>query len=202
MNIYELVPYTDADHDNYIKCQMDAFEKYILEFFGVCDMAIMENHLKQLKPNLLKIAVNSQIAGYVYYKEKSTKIIVDVFTLLPEYRNNGLGSLILQDFIKKANELNKPIFLDTFKSNPAKNFYERNGFVVVDENFSHYILRYGKVIWYDKFQFIVEWLIRLTILSVIFFVQSDYFLQFGSLRDFAFRGGCCSTVLAKVNGKK
>ena len=34
-----------------------------------------------------------------------------------------------------------------------------------------------------------------------FFVQSDYFLQFGSLRDFAFRGGCCSTVLAKVNGK-
>jgi len=24
--------------------------------------------LKQLKPNLLKIAVNSQIAGYVYYK--------------------------------------------------------------------------------------------------------------------------------------
>ena len=58
MNIYELVPYTDADHDNYIKCQMDAFEKYILEFFGVCDMAIMENHLKQLKPNLLKISVN------------------------------------------------------------------------------------------------------------------------------------------------
>lgn len=110
MNIYELVPYTDADHDNYIKCQMDAFEKYILEFFGVCDMAIMENHLKQLKPNLLKIAVKNQTAGYVYYKEEDTKIIVDVFTLFPEYRNNGLGSLILQDFIKKANESNKPIF--------------------------------------------------------------------------------------------
>ena len=48
MKNYELVPYTDADHDNYIKCQIDAFEKYILEFFGVCDMAIMESHLKQL----------------------------------------------------------------------------------------------------------------------------------------------------------
>lgn len=33
------------------------------------------------------------------------------------------------------------------------------------------------------------------------FVQSNYFLQFGSLRDFAFRCGCCSTVLAKVNCK-
>nr|WP_251614461.1 GNAT family N-acetyltransferase [Pumilibacter muris] len=109
-------------------------------------MAIMESHLKQLKPNLLKIAVKNQTAGYVYYKEEDTKIIVDVFTLLPEYRNNGLGSLILQGFIKKADELNKPIFLDTFKSNPAKKFYERNGFVVVDENSSHYILRYGKAI--------------------------------------------------------
>lgn len=146
MKIYELVPYTDADHDNYIKCQIDAFEKYILEFFGVCDMSIMESHLKQLKPNLLKIAVKSLTAGYVYYKEEDSKIVVDVFTLLPEYRNNGLGSLILQDFIKKADELNKPIFLDTFKSNPAKKFYERNGFVVVDENYSHYILRYGNVI--------------------------------------------------------
>ena len=146
MKNYELVPYTDADHDNYIKCQMDAFEKYILEFFGSCDMAIMESHLKQLKPNLLKITVRNQTAGYVYYKEEGTKIIVDVLTLLPEYRNNGLGSLILQDFIKKADEINKPIFLDTFKSNPAKKFYEKNGFVIVDENHSHYILRYENTI--------------------------------------------------------
>lgn len=146
MKTYELVQYTDADHDNYIKCQIDAFEKYILEFFGVCDMSIMESHLKQLKPNLLKIVVKNLTAGYVYYKEEDSKIVVDVFTLLPEYRNNGLGSLILQDFIEKADELNKPIFLDTFKSNPAKKFYEKNGFVVVDENYSHYILRYGNAI--------------------------------------------------------
>lgn len=143
MKNYELVPYTDADHDNYIKCQMDAFEKYILEFFGNCDMAIMENHLEQLKPNLLKIVVKNQVVGYVYYKDEDAKIVVDVFTLLPEYRNIGLGSLILQDFIKKADELNKPIYLDTFKSNPAKKFYEKNGFVVVGENYSHYILKYG-----------------------------------------------------------
>ncbi len=146
MKKYELVPYTDADHDNYIKCQMDAFEKYIIEFFGICDMAIMEGHLKQLKPNLFKIIVKHQIAGYVYYKEEDTKIIVDVFTLYSEFRNNGLGTLILQEFIQTSDKLNKPILLDTFKSNPAKGFYERNGFVVVDENYSHYILRYRSVI--------------------------------------------------------
>ena len=142
MKSYKLVPYTDNDHDNYIKCQMDAFEKYILEFFGVCDMSVMESHLKQLKPNLFKVIAEGQTAGYIYYKEEDAQIVVDVFTLLPEFRNKGLGSLILQDFIKNANCVNKPIVLDTFKSNPAKKFYERNGFVVVDENYSHYILKY------------------------------------------------------------
>lgn len=38
--------------------------------------------------------------------------------------------------------MSKPILLDTFKTNPAKVFYERNGFAVVDENYSHYILKY------------------------------------------------------------
>lgn len=143
MKNYILVPYTDSDHDNYIKCQMEAFEKYIIEYFGVCDMSVMEGHLEQLKSDLFKIIIEGQTAGYVYYKEEANKIAVDVFTLLPEFRGKGLGSLILQDFIKTANKLDKPIVLDTFKSNPAQRFYKRNGFSIEDETHSHYILRYG-----------------------------------------------------------
>ena len=139
---YKLEPYTDNDHDGYIHCQLDAFTKYIMEFFGTCDISIMEGHLQILKPYLFKIIVENQIAGYVYFKEESSQITVDVFTLLSNYRNNGLGTVIIQDFVKTADKLNKPIVLDTFKTNPAKKFYERNGFQVVDENFSHYILKY------------------------------------------------------------
>ncbi len=74
MKTYELVQYTDADHDNYIKCQIDAFEKYILEFFGVCDMSIMESHLKQLKTNLLKIVVKNLSADMFIIKKKILKL--------------------------------------------------------------------------------------------------------------------------------
>ena len=139
---YDLKPYNNVDHDNYIQCQLEAFTKYIIEFFGTCDISVMESHLEILKPYLFKIIVNNEISGYVYYKEENDKITVDVFTLLPNYRNNGLGTRVMQDFIKTANKVKKPIVLDTFKTNPAKKFYERNGFAVVDENYSHYVLKY------------------------------------------------------------
>ena len=143
MKNYTLVPYTDSDHDSYIKCQTEAFEKYIIEYFGTFDTSVMEEHLMQLKSDLFKILVEGQTAGYVYRKEEANKIVVDVFTLLPEFRGKGLGTLILQDFIETANKLDKPIVLDTFKSNPAKRFYKKNGFSIVDETYSHYVLRYG-----------------------------------------------------------
>lgn len=142
MNNYKLVPYCDSDHDSYIQSQLDAFTKYIIEFFGECDVSIMEGHLKILKPYLFKITVRDEIAGYVYFKEDAKQITVDVFTLLPSYRNKGLGSIIMKDFIGIADRKSKPIILDTFKTNPAKKFYQKNSFEVVDENFSHYILKY------------------------------------------------------------
>ena len=142
MNNYKLIPYTDGDHDGYIQCQLDAFTKYIVEFYGVCDVLVMEEHLKILKPHLNKIIVENEIAGYVYYKEESKKLTVDVFTLLPKYRNFGLGTTIIQDFIKTADKKSKSIILDTFKTNPAKKFYQKNGFEIVDENYFHYILQY------------------------------------------------------------
>ena len=50
MKNYKLVPYCDSDHDGYIQSQLEAFTKYIIEFFGKCDMSIMEGHLNILKP--------------------------------------------------------------------------------------------------------------------------------------------------------
>ena len=143
MKKYKLVKYTERDHDDYIKCQVDAFEKYVVEFFGKFKIDAMEKHLKLLKDSLFKIELDRKLAGFVYYKEEESKITVDVFTILPEFRNFGLGSQIIQDFIGNSKKLGKPIFLDTFKTNPAKKFYERHGFKVVDENFSHYILSYN-----------------------------------------------------------
>ena len=143
--MFELREYDEIDRDLYLKTQKEAFEKYVIEFYGAFNQKIMEDHLKRIKDGLFKIIFNNEIAGFVYFKEGQEKIVVDVLCLFSNYRNNGLGSQVMNSFIQKANEANKPIFLDTFKTNPAKKFYERHGFKVVDENYSHFILKYSPI---------------------------------------------------------
>lgn len=139
--MFELKLYEEKDRDVYLQLQKNSFEKYIIEFFGKFTQSVMERHLEVLKANLFKIMLGENVAGFVYNKEEEDKIIIDVFCLFPEFRNNGLGSKVMQSFIEKSKQVNKPIFVDTFKTNPAKKFYERHGFVVVDENYSHFILQ-------------------------------------------------------------
>ena len=138
----ELIPFKDEDKELYLKTQIEAFKKYVIEFYGTFDIKIMEDHLSQLKDNLYKIVNDGKECGFVYFKEDRDKIIVDVFCLFKDQRNNGLGSCIMKSFIEKSKKLNKPIFLDTFKTNPAQNFYKKHGFKIVGENHSHYILKY------------------------------------------------------------
>ena len=140
--MFELKLYEEKDRELYLNTQKDAFEKYIIEFFGKFNPSVMQQHLKKLKSNLFKILIEKDIAGFVYFKEEEDRITVDVLCLFPEFRNSGLGSQVLRSFIEQANQLNKPIYLDTFKTNPAKRFYERHGFVVDGENHSHYVLKY------------------------------------------------------------
>ena len=48
MKRYKLIKYSQKDQDEYIKCQVDAFEKYVVEFFGKFKVEVMEKHLKLL----------------------------------------------------------------------------------------------------------------------------------------------------------
>lgn len=140
--MFELKLYEEEDRNLYLKSQRDAFEKYVVEFFGKFNQSIMESHLEKMKSHLFKIIVEKKISGFVYFKEEQDRIIVDVLCVFTEYRNSGLGSKVMKSFINKANQTNKPIYLDTFKTNPAKRFYERHGFVVDGENQSHFIMKY------------------------------------------------------------
>lgn len=146
--MFELKPYEETDEKVYLDLQQATYEKYVIEFFGVFDIAVTKKHLQILKPHLYKIIFENKLAGFIYFCEEEQKITLDVFTLFPEFRNKGLGSNVMSSFIELSNKTNKPIFLDTFKTNPAKRFYERHGFEVVDENMSHYILKYDYKNWF------------------------------------------------------
>lgn len=58
--------------------------------------------------------------------------LVDI-ALLPEYRNAGIGSRLVQDLLAEAAVAGKPVRLHVLKSNPALRLYERLGFSRVSD---------------------------------------------------------------------
>ena len=61
------------------------------------------------------------------WRETEKGIKLERFAVLPEYRNRGLGGIILKEVMKDVISLGKEVYLHSqLKAVP---FYERNGFV-------------------------------------------------------------------------
>ena len=58
--------------------------------------------------------------------------LVDI-ALLADYRNQGLGSLLIRGLLEEAAAAHKPLQLSVHKFNPAARLYERLGFVKVGD---------------------------------------------------------------------
>ncbi|PXY44927.1 GNAT family N-acetyltransferase [Flavobacterium hydrophilum] len=67
-----------------------------------------------------------------FFFEKKGFRIIDI-TLLPEWRKKNIGSLILNEIIKKASEENMKVSIHVESFNPAMNLYKRLGFIKISE---------------------------------------------------------------------
>lgn len=67
---------------------------------------------------------------YVQEEEKFKHHALFAIIVSEDYRNKGIGTILLKDVIRRAKEdFNlEIIFLETFHENPAVRFYERLGF--------------------------------------------------------------------------
>lgn len=79
--------------------------------------------------DFLIIHANGQRIGRIYIARWPKEIrIVDV-AILPEYRNSGYGTSILQGILSEAATAGKPVTIHVERNNPALQLYRRLGFV-------------------------------------------------------------------------
>lgn len=64
---------------------------------------------------------------------ESEFILVDI-ALLPNQRNAGIGTHLIEDLLAEAASAGKPVTLNVWHSNPAKNLYQRLGFSVANDD--------------------------------------------------------------------
>src|SRR5579859_2280483 len=81
----------------------------------------------------LLILRDDQAIGRIYIARRPEHIILIDIALLPEYRNQGLGTPILEDLLAEAATTGRPVQIHVEKFNPALRLYERLGFTRVDD---------------------------------------------------------------------
>ncbi|WP_049761888.1 GNAT family N-acetyltransferase [Candidatus Korobacter versatilis] len=79
------------------------------------------------------IHVHGEPAGRMILERTTTELHLVDIALLPEYRNLGVGSLLMGDLLAEAEQSDRKIHLYVERFNPALQWYERMGFVAVTE---------------------------------------------------------------------
>jgi ribosomal protein S18 acetylase RimI-like enzyme len=128
------------------------YEKYVDEYFGgwVDDVQLKmqtdEYNNARTRSCHKKILLFGETVGFFTFDELVDRIDGVSIQMINKAQNLGMGSFYSNHIITLSITNNKPILLQVFKSNPAKNLYRRYGFEVYDETFSHYKMKYTPII--------------------------------------------------------
>ena len=75
-----------------------------------------------------KILYNNKMVGFIEIKNYEKEIYLYRFFIDEKYRNNGIGTIALNEIIELAKFENKDLSLEVIGENIARDLYERLGF--------------------------------------------------------------------------
>lgn len=75
-----------------------------------------------------KILYNNKMVGFIWIKNYEKEIYLYRFFIDEKYRNNGIGTIALNQIIELAKVQNKDLSLEVIGENIARDLYERLGF--------------------------------------------------------------------------
>lgn len=117
---------------------------YYKETFGYWDDKEERNFLMEsLEESTYQIIIVDGVdVGCLAIKTEKNSLFLDEIQISPETQGQGIGSQILKELIKRAEEENLILKLEVLKSNSkALLLYQRNGFVSDGENKTHFKLK-------------------------------------------------------------
>ena len=115
----------------------DAMRGYVEETWGNWDEEEQrQKHRNNFTPETYKIIlIQDAVVGLVAVEEFPSHVWLVKLYLLEKYRNQGIGSQVLQGVQESASARGKPVTLRVLRVNKrAQALYERHGFTVSEEN--------------------------------------------------------------------
>lgn len=114
-------------------------EKRISEFLEMqyeAQQRFFENEYKRANDQI--ILREDNLLGRLLVDRREHEIRCIDLALLPEYRNAGIGTLLLRQLQEEANRSRKPLRLQIIRFNRAVNLLERLGFARTSETGTHF----------------------------------------------------------------
>ncbi|MCX6304336.1 MAG: GNAT family N-acetyltransferase [Bacteroidetes bacterium] len=108
------------------------------------DAALEYDHEEEARHYLLFLG--EKAVATARWRETGNGIKLERFAVLPQFRNRGIGEVILKEVLKDVTESGKSVYLHSqLKAVP---FYERNGFVKEGQMFTeagigHFLMKYA-----------------------------------------------------------
>ena len=139
----EIKSFTSADKALYDKA-LEIRQQVFIDELNVDPTLEIEN---EESCKFYLIFVNEKVAGTARWRETDKGIKLERFALLPEFRNQGTGSILLKRILDDILPFNKKIYLHAQLN--AVRYYERQGFVKSGDIFTeafiqHYLMIFQK----------------------------------------------------------
>jgi len=139
----EIKSFTSADKAFYDKA-LEIRQQVFIDELNVDPTLEIEN---EESCKFYLIFVNEKVAGTARWRETDKGIKLERFALLPEFRNQGTGSILIKRILDDILPFNKKIYLHAQLN--AVRYYERQGFVKSGDIFTeafiqHYLMIFQK----------------------------------------------------------
>jgi GNAT superfamily N-acetyltransferase len=114
------VPWNEFQRTAFLKMQFDA----------------QQLHYRTHNPNSTHdiILLKDEPVGRLYVSRREEEIRILDITVLPEYRNQGVGTQLLEGLKKEAAATGKPLTIYVERFNPSLRLFERLGFLSTEED--------------------------------------------------------------------
>jgi ribosomal protein S18 acetylase RimI-like enzyme len=123
--LYSVYASTRADEMARVDWNTEQKEAFLRMQFNAQSQFYIENYSGA---EFQVITLNDQPIGRLYIHRRKDEIRIMDIALLPEYRNLGIGSALLQDILKQGEDLSLPVTIHVEQFNPALRLYKRMGF--------------------------------------------------------------------------
>jgi len=137
MQLLRLRDATEDDLQITYEITEDAMRGYVEETWGSWDPEEQQQkHRVNFTPETHRVlVVEDEVAGFVAVEEFPTHVWLVKLYVLTKFRDQGLGSQVLQGVLKSAKAQGKPVTLRVLRVNKrAQALYAKHGFQVTDES--------------------------------------------------------------------